>query len=209
MRSQTITIYGVRYKSIAEAANRLNVLPSTIRAHPEDPLQHYGMVDEARVRVGRPKRITVNGVDYDSITEAAEALHMEPSHLAYRVRNASPNEDITRRRPRHGVYVFVNGIRFVSLSEAAQTFKVGVTELYKRRKEVVAAGGDPFNFKFDVPSKTKERTPFIPVTVNRRKYNSLSELSRATGVNIHTLWARYKKGERGKQLIRPPQSQLH
>lgn len=99
MKKVVIIINGERFHSRAEAREALQKNPTRV-------LQFEYTYDRIADAVnsladGIPKAVSIDGVQYASLTEAAEALGVTPSAISYRVRRHG-STDLPRSRSYRG-----------------------------------------------------------------------------------------------------------
>jgi len=113
-----VTIDGVTYHSMYQAAKELGIAYQTIRKHVRD----RGFVYEEGMTDTR-KPVTIDGVTYASGAEASRVLGLSLFLITYRRKRYG--DSFARIIPRKGKSVTIDGVTYRTQSEAAQV--LGVT----------------------------------------------------------------------------------
>lgn len=133
----------------------------------------------------RQKKVTVNGVEYSSVTQAAEKTDISINRIYNAIRiQKSRTVEISKVKTAPGrktLELSVNGVNYASVAEASKATGVSVNAINKR---LVNNASRCFVVHQDKRYK--------PITVNGVSYSSLSEAVMHTGICFSTI-AKYKR----------------
>jgi predicted GIY-YIG superfamily endonuclease len=132
-----------------------------------------------RGKHSRAARIVLNGISYDCIRDAAEALDVPYSTLcAYQRSVASDSFDY----PPEKEELIINGVIYTSTEEASKALGVSWTTLWNAKKQQ----GNSNTFEYH-KKEWRKGIRAKEVTVNGVKYGSIKDAAESLGVNYSTL----------------------
>lgn len=187
-KGKPVTFNGIEYKSQAEAAKALGCCAATISNY-----VNRGITDIPKNRSRRKTKkaskrhpITLNGVEYGSLTEAAKALGYSVTSISKYAKNG-----ITEIKPRaekkaqKRQKIVVDGVEYKSIHDAEiKLYGKYTSRLYNR----VLRGETEF-------TANPTRLGAIEVVDScGNKYSSISEMERTIGVSQGTVSKRLKRG---------------
>lgn len=160
---------------------------------------YYYTEEGQRPRVSRFKPCRIDGVDYPSHLAAAEELGISLGAFNKRLRSSNyPSyEDLTgtieavEKNPLNYVRTWVDGVEFTTASDAARFLGIEPGTLIHQLK----SSNFPDRIGEGVGKEdrsAKLAKPSVPVKIRGVMYCSLSEASRADGIDINTLKKRCK-----------------
>lgn len=188
-KGKPVTFNGVEYRTQAEAAKALGYSDSTISNY-----VNRGITDIPK-NVPRRKAkkasgihpITLNGVEYGSLTEAAKALGYSVTSISKYAKNGITEvEPRVEKKAQKRQKIVVDGVEYKSIHDAEITLYGKYTgRLYNR----VLRGETEFTAN---PSPKVGAIEVVDSFGN--KYNSISEMARTIGVKQGTVSKRLKRG---------------
>lgn len=178
-----ITIRGVCYKTIKEAATALSVKPATIyTAREQDRLETVGL----GVRV---KTVKIRGVEYESAKVAADKLGVTINRI-YNARKEGTLDAVGLGRQE--MPVTIRGQKFKSAKAAAEFFGIKVNNIYNAldRGTINNVGLGPGRHNSPRNGNSK------PLDFGRIRFASHAEASRYIGRSDKYVETMLKRGKR-------------
>ena len=126
-----IKLDNVIYNSYREAAEKLNITHATVsrwinHSKPTKESKSQKLSNILKGNKFASKKIKINGITYNSMTEAAKELNVSNSTISRWVNNGKPNKEKTRRKLRKlfEKKIEINEIVYNSMTEAAKELNV-------------------------------------------------------------------------------------
>jgi biotin operon repressor len=182
------------FESLAEAGRQLNVSHKQIHKRIGYGWEGYYYVDEGqRPRRCAEKAVQIAGIKFNSQTEAAREFEIPKDTLAVRLRSSNYPDwldlsgTIKKEEKRHAVQaIWIGEIKYSSLVEAEKATGINRATLAARAK----SSNYP-DIKIDGVIKQQRSEKMaklaVSVTIDEVKYQTLSEASRAIGLDINSI----------------------
>lgn len=154
------------------------------------------------------KSVTIDGVEYGSISEAARSFGIEPSLLGARLRKGYTPEQAAglvpppeKSTPYNAESLVVGDREFQSLTAAAKAFDIPPQQIHKRIKQLGWTVEEAFELvdRKGVPSNHAKK-----VVVDGVTYNSIRDASAAYGLSQSTVNRRVKGGMSLEDALKTP-----
>jgi hypothetical protein len=182
------------FESLAEAGRQLNISHKQIHKWIKYGWEGYYYVDEGQRPRRRPeKAVQIAGIKFNSQTEAAREFEIPKDTLVVRLRSSNyPDwidlsgtiEKEAKRKATQAIWI--GEIKYSSLVDAEKATGINRTTLATRAK----SSNYP-DIKIDGIVKTQRSEKMaklaVSVTIDEVKYQTLSEASRAIGIDINTI----------------------
>ena len=190
-----VEIDGVRYPSTNKAAEALGLTKGCLRKRFSSSAfpTYRSHVEKTEVDMSRqPKAVAIGDKSYPSIADAARALDLTSGAILHRAASSNyPDVRIagiekTQRGPEATpVTVTVDGIEYVSQSEAARAAGIDVNTLKKRCASPAFPGYHSSAITIKKPKDGKP--PMLRVEIDGDVYRSVNAAHKALGVQRHTI----------------------
>lgn len=191
-----VTLGGRTYNSIREASKATGFTIRRISYH----LKRGTLDDMVAGRIPSVERraIILNGNKYSSIAEAISETGIGKSRIYNEINRTAQkntlcpiiNLSTTNIFSNTKIPVYIDKVNYESLSDAAETYGVSLSNIRKRRER-------------DTLDRWDRRFAPIPVTLNGERFESLAAVGRAYGHLRSTVHKRYKRGTLHKLKRRP------
>lgn len=135
-----------------------------------------------------PKPTTWNGIQYESVTAAAEALGIERTTMRDRIERGYKQDSDVQTPPPDPKPITWNGINYPSIAAAARA--LGIT--HRTLRERLGRG---YTKDSDMPPVGK------PVTWNGKQYSSIVEAARDSGITDGSIRQFLRRGYKGNSDI--------
>lgn len=166
-KSTEITICGVKYKSIRDAAIKNNLSMNTLFSRLEN-----GVEEQKLLSPPRSHAINICGIRYESVADAANKNGLHPQLLAERISRGVP-EDKLLLQPWGLNRIEINGTIYNSLNDASRQTGIPASTL-KRRLENGYEGKDVIS-----PVRHKP----IRTSIHGKEYKSCTEAAKNLGIS--------------------------
>ena len=135
-----ITVDGIEYKTLSDAVNNFNVKLFIVERKLElgwSVAESFGLVDRIQRCLVKPKvslkPITIDGVDFESISAAARHYGLKLATLHDRLkRGETPEKAVLTRVSKSKKPITIDGVDFESVSAAARHYGLKPEILYDR-----------------------------------------------------------------------------
>lgn len=182
------------FESLAEAGRQLNISHKQIHKWICRGWKGYYYVDEGqRSRRCQEKSVKIAGIEFQSQKEAAQVFGITPSSLKKRLESSNYPDWIDlsgsikkhhRRQPLTAVWI--GQVKYNSLIEAEK-----VTGIKRATLAARAASSNYADTKIENVIKVRRSEKMaklaVSVTVDSKKYQTLSDASRFIGIDINTI----------------------
>lgn len=193
--SKQITIDNINYKSLSEASEKIKINISTISWRVKSKkFENYKYTNEENNPNPISTKISVNNIEYNTITEASEQLNFTSSYITRRIRSndEEDSEWIILDKPRDkriqvGKKVIIYDVVYNTIREASEKLNILESVLIKR-----------LNSTEPIPVTTKKK-----VSVDNIIYESVTEASKSLNININGL-IKHLKSEKWKDRFYLP-----
>jgi hypothetical protein len=130
-----LVVNGKRFESISELAREYNMKDVTLRKRIlKQRLSPEEAVHRQIGKSGNKINLSINGIEYESITQLAKAFNLEPYILYSRIKKGFTVEEAVQK-PLKGKIIEVDGKKFNSIAEAARYYNLIPEYVQKKLKD--------------------------------------------------------------------------
>lgn len=189
------SIAGVQYKSIKLASRDVGLPQHEIKRrltsfdYPDYVCDKHPKKESSRKRTSNSPRYpcTIDGIDYESESAAAEALGISTSGVRLRLRSPNFPEYVSKYRPKKqitergaGYPCTINGVDYETIKAAADA--LGLIAVTVRNR--LLSPKYPEYVSEHLQKKDQIKTGGYPCTINGVDYESETAASKALGINV-------------------------
>lgn len=189
-KGKPVTFNGVEYRTQAEAAETLGCSVATISNYAKKGITEIPKIVPRRKtkKANKIHPVTLNGVEYGSLTEAAKALGYSVATISnYTKKGITELEPRAEKKTAKRQKIIVDGVEYKSIHDAEiKIYGKYTSRLYNRvmRSET----------EFTAHPELVRKNAVKVVDSTGKEYCSISEMERAIGVSQGTVSKRLKNG---------------